>query len=168
MAAISFFILGLVLQLYVAHGMHNHLQVPTYSMPVNNSTDKEPENKENKYISLASNVIPGPVKTAFGRSGVSEGNKKIAAPGHDARSFRYRDILTLPPIVKAWRQAKVDWHSIIPTHLSNWERFGDKQGLSLLVNKEIQLTNYLTRLKESGLLTKYGHDFGPLAAYDGW
>lgn len=76
----------------------------------------------------------------------------------------------VPPLVKAWRNAKIDWHQLLPDHLSSWERFGvpGKDGkLKLLVAKETQATDYLTRFHESGLAAKYGHEFGPLQAYAG-
>lgn len=82
----------------------------------------------------------------------------------------YRDIITsVPPLVQAWRQAKVDWHMLLPKHDSSWERFGKNQkGLRVLVSKEEQLTDYLTMFHESGLASKYGVDHGPLAPYMGW
>lgn len=82
----------------------------------------------------------------------------------------YRDIMTyVPPLVQAWRQAKVDWHLILPKHDSTWERFGKNQkGLRILVSKEEQLTDYLTMYRESGLAGKYGKDHGALASYTGW
>ena len=50
---------------------------------------------------------------------------------------------------------------------STWERFGEKKGLRLLVSKEEQITDYLTRFTESGLAAAYGQDHGPLLAYSG-
>jgi hypothetical protein len=82
----------------------------------------------------------------------------------------YRDILTfVPPLVQAWRQAKVDWHQLLPKHDSSWERFGKGQkGLRVLVAKEEQLTDHLTMFQESGLAGKYGKDHGALAGYLDW
>lgn len=74
----------------------------------------------------------------------------------------------VPPIVEAWRNAKLDWHSLLPSHNSKWERFGTPQGegkLRLLVGKEEQITDYLTRFEESGMSSLYGHDHGPLNKY---
>lgn len=76
----------------------------------------------------------------------------------------------VPAIVQAWRTARLDWHSLLPKHNSVWERFGtpQKEGkLRLLVSKEIQATDYLTRFHESGLAARYGHEHGPLLAYSG-
>ena len=76
----------------------------------------------------------------------------------------------IPNIVKAWREAKLDWHQLLPKHNSIWERFGTPSGegkFPLLVNKEKQATDYLTRFQESGLATKYGKDHGPLLNYSG-
>jgi hypothetical protein len=77
---------------------------------------------------------------------------------------------TIPPIVAAWRAAKLDWHSLLPAHNSKWERFGTPQHegkLRMLVGKEVQATDFLTRFHESGLAAKFGHDHGPLQAYSG-
>jgi hypothetical protein len=80
----------------------------------------------------------------------------------------YRDIIgELPEVVKAWRGAQLDWHDLLPKHMSTWERFGEKKGLRLLVSKEEQITDYLTRFTESGLADAYGRDHGPLLAYSG-
>lgn len=80
----------------------------------------------------------------------------------------YRDIIgELPELVKSWRNAQLDWHDLLPKHMSTWERFGEKKGLRLLVSKEEQITDYLTRFTESGLADGYGHDHGPLLAYSG-
>jgi len=76
----------------------------------------------------------------------------------------------VPPIVKAWREAKLDWHLLLPTHNSQWERFGTpvKEGkLRMLVGKEVQVTDFLTQFHESGLSKMYGHNHGPLLAYSG-
>lgn len=77
---------------------------------------------------------------------------------------------SIPEIVRAWRAAKLDWHELLPHHNSAWERFGtpQKEGkLQLLISKEMQLTDYLTRFHESGLSSKYGHSFGPMLQYSG-
>lgn len=77
---------------------------------------------------------------------------------------------SIPEIVRAWRAAKLDWHELLPHHNSAWERFGtpQKEGkLRLLISKEVQLTNFLTRFHESGLSSKYGHAFGPMLPYSG-
>lgn len=74
----------------------------------------------------------------------------------------------VPHVVSAWREAKLDWHLLLPKHLSKWERFGpppDGAKLSLLVSKEIQITDYLTRFHESGLAAKYGLDHGNMQSY---
>lgn len=74
----------------------------------------------------------------------------------------------LPAAVKSWRQAKLDWHDLVPKHNSKWERFGDApKGYKLrnLVDKEVMVTNYLTRFHESGLSTRYGKDHGRLSEY---
>ena len=92
------------------------------------------------------------------------------APVNHSTSARryYRDIIgELPEVVKAWRSAKLDWHELLPKHMSTWERFGEKKGLRLLVSKEEQITDYLTRFTESGLADAYGRDHGPLLAYSG-
>lgn len=76
----------------------------------------------------------------------------------------------VPDIVKAWREAKLDWHDLIPKHNSKWERFGTPKTegkLNLLVNKEIQVTDYLTRFYESGLSSRYGHNHGNFISYSG-
>lgn len=80
----------------------------------------------------------------------------------------YRDrIGPIPQIVQAWRNAKLDWHDLLPKHMSTWERYHEKKGLRLLVSKEEQVTNYLTRFTESGLADAYGREHGPLLAYSG-
>jgi hypothetical protein len=74
----------------------------------------------------------------------------------------------LPAIVTAWRSAKVDWHQMLPKHNSRWQRFGDApKGYKLrsLVDKEVMVTDFLTRYKESGLSNSYGVDHGPLGEY---
>ena len=76
----------------------------------------------------------------------------------------------VPNIVKSWRAAKIDWHSLVPKHPGQWERFGTPQGegkLRLLVSKETLITDYLTRFQESGLAGMYGHDHGDLSSYSG-
>ena len=76
----------------------------------------------------------------------------------------------IPNIVKSWRQAKLDWHELLPKHNSKWERYGtpDKgKGLRLLVSKETQITDFLTRFHESGLSAMYGHEHGPMLSYSG-
>jgi hypothetical protein len=77
---------------------------------------------------------------------------------------------TAPNIVRAWRAAKVDWHSLVPSHNSLWERFGTPKSegkLRALVAKETLITDYLTRYQETGLAGMYGHEHGPLTAYSG-
>ena len=74
----------------------------------------------------------------------------------------------VPTIVKSWRAAKLDWHTLLPLHNSIWERYGKPekgQGLRLLVSKEIQVTNFLTQFHESGLSALYGTDHGALSEY---
>lgn len=76
--------------------------------------------------------------------------------------------LEVPNIVRVWRQGLLDWHFLLPAHNSKWERFGtpQKEGkLRLLVSKEVQVTDYLTRFYESGLASKYGHEYGKLLDY---
>jgi hypothetical protein len=51
--------------------------------------------------------------------------------------------------------------------MSTWEKYGEKKGLRLLVSKEEQIADYLTRFTESGLADAYGQDYGPLLAYSG-
>jgi hypothetical protein len=77
---------------------------------------------------------------------------------------------SIPPVVKSWRQAKLDWHELLPIHNSVWERFGNpsKDGkFQALVSKEVLVTDYLTRFHESGLSEKYGRQYGPLLDYSG-
>lgn len=76
----------------------------------------------------------------------------------------------VPNVVTVWRQGKLDWHDMIPQHNSKWDRFGTPKSegkLPLLVNKEIQVTDFLTQFHESGLSAKYGHDHGTLMNYAG-
>jgi hypothetical protein len=76
----------------------------------------------------------------------------------------------VPQIVKAWRQAKLDWHKMLPQHNSIWERFGNPTNegkFRMLVSKEIQTTDFLTRFHESGLSSLYGHEHGPMLEYSG-
>ena len=76
----------------------------------------------------------------------------------------------VPNIVRSWRNAKLDWHSLLPVHNSIWERYGTPEkgkGLRLLVSKEIQVTNFLTQFHESGLSAKYGKNHGALSQYSG-
>lgn len=76
----------------------------------------------------------------------------------------------VPQIVSAWRNAKLDWHKLVPTHSSLWERFGlpkSEGKLPMLINKEMLITDYLTRFHESGLSSMYGNEHGPLQAYSG-
>ena len=73
----------------------------------------------------------------------------------------------VPSAVQAWRRAKLDWHSMVPKHNAKWQRFGDApQGYKLrgLVDKETMVTDYLTRVHESGLSFFYGKDHGELLA----
>jgi hypothetical protein len=165
-AAAICFGLGLVFQIYVAHGLHSPPVSPNNQRTNSISTRSEPPVGIDELEVTATETKGTPTNLVEESLALSL-HRQI---GHrsDPKTFRYRDVLTIPPIVKAWRQAKLDWHQLIPKHLSSWERFGDKQGLSLLVSKEVQLTNYLTRLEETGILTKYGMDFGPLSAYAGW
>jgi hypothetical protein len=92
-----------------------------------------------------------------------------SSSGSSGRKRRYyRDVIgEVPQIVKSWRAAELDWHDLLPQHMSSWERFGEKKGLRLLVSKEEQVTDYLTRFTESGLAAEYGQDHGPLLAYSG-
>ena len=74
----------------------------------------------------------------------------------------------VPNLVKSWRAAKLDWHTLLPLHNSIWERFGSPkkgEGLQLLVSKEQQVTNFLTQFDESGLSAMYGKIHGPLLEY---
>ena len=76
----------------------------------------------------------------------------------------------VPAIVRSWRNARLDWHSLLPSHNSIWERYGTPEkgkGLRLLVSKEIQVTDYLTQFHESGLSAKYGKNHGILSQYSG-
>ena len=76
----------------------------------------------------------------------------------------------IPNIVKAWRLAKLDWHELLPKHNSKWERYGTPErgkGLRLLVSKETQITDFLTRFHESGLSAMYGYEHGPMLSYSG-
>eukprot|EP01032_Pedospumella_encystans_P020473 gene20473-23255_t len=76
----------------------------------------------------------------------------------------------VPNIVSAWRNAKLDWHQLVPAHSSLWERFGvpkNEGKLPLLINKETLITDYLTRYHESGLSSMYGHEYGSMEAYSG-
>jgi len=76
----------------------------------------------------------------------------------------------VPAVVLAWREARLDWHELLPKHNSKWERYGTPErgkGLQLLVNKETQVTDFLTRFHESGLAAMYGFDHGPLLAHSG-
>ena len=76
----------------------------------------------------------------------------------------------LPHIIQLFRQAKLDWHTLIPEHDSIYERYfhdgrNGSQSFQLKVLKEKSITDYLTRFTESGLSTLYGHDHGILKAY---
>ena len=74
----------------------------------------------------------------------------------------------VPNIVKSWRAAKLDWHTLLPLHNSIWERYGSPQkgdGLRLLVSKELQVTNFLTQFEESGLSAMFGKNHGRLLEY---
>ena len=76
----------------------------------------------------------------------------------------------IPNIVKAWRLAKLDWHELLPKHNSKWERYGTPEkgkGLRLLVSKETQISDFLTRFHVSGLSAMYGHEHGPMLSYSG-
>lgn len=96
--------------------------------------------------------------------------------GHDfepvkrSTTLSGNDMNKVPMIVKAWRNAKLDWHELVPAHSSLWERFGVPKSegkLPLLINKETLITDYLTRFHESGLSSQYGHDYGAMEAYSG-
>jgi hypothetical protein len=125
------------------------------SLPVVSSPPADPDAFATKEKEIASTSPPA-----------------LSAPSHDSPFVKrfYRDMITfVPPLVQAWRQAKVDWHQLLPKHDSSWERFGKNQkGLRVLVSKEEQLADYLTMFHESGLASKYGIDHGPLAPYMGW
>jgi hypothetical protein len=75
----------------------------------------------------------------------------------------------LPPLIDAWRNGKIDWHDLIPSHSSLWERYGeskdDKFNFMKLVMKEVAVTDYLTQYQDSGLASNFGHDFGPMRNY---
>ena len=77
--------------------------------------------------------------------------------------------VALPPIVEAFRRGQVDWHDLIPSHASLWERYGESNDgnfkFMTLVMKEEKVTDYLTRWEESGLSAVYGVDHGPLSNY---
>ena len=106
--------------------------------------------------------------SAAGSTSVSMYRERGPSLGGGNGSRYYRDIIgEVPQIVQSWRNAKLDWHDLLPKHMSTWERFGERKGLRLLVSKEEQITDYLTRFKESGLADAYGHDHGPLLDYSG-
>ena len=76
----------------------------------------------------------------------------------------------LPPIVMAWRRAKVDWHDLVRVNNSKWHSFEDapaEHKLYDLVEKERTVTDFLTRYQASGLSSEYGLDHGPLAGHAG-
>ncbi len=90
---------------------------------------------------------------------------------HDLAIKKSKYVFEAPAIVKKWREAKIDWHDLLPKHLSAWERFGvpsQENKLRLLMAKEEQLTDFLTQFYESGLAAEFGHDYGPLANYTAW
>eukprot|EP01031_Cornospumella_fuschlensis_P025247 gene25247-30489_t len=87
------------------------------------------------------------------------------------RSHNFSHVLhgsNVAPLVQAWRQASLDWHTLIPKHLSQWQRYGQpaQEGKArLLVSKEEQVTDYLTMFHSSGLAAYYGLESGPLTNY---
>ncbi|KAJ8611988.1 hypothetical protein CTAYLR_004400 [Chrysophaeum taylorii] len=89
-------------------------------------------------------------------------NKGVVSPPKKKRRV-------VPPVVDAFRKGFVDWHELIPTHSSLWERYGEsgdgKFNFMKLVMKETMVTDFLTQYKESGLARIYGTDHGPLANY---
>jgi hypothetical protein len=85
-------------------------------------------------------------------------------------SLYSNDNMHIPYIIQLWRQAKLDWHTLIPKHDSSFERYYNdnnetSKDLQLTVLKERSITDYLTRYHESGLSAKYGHDHGKLDKY---
>jgi hypothetical protein len=74
----------------------------------------------------------------------------------------------LPESIKAWRRAELDWHTLLPTDNSKFQRDGaTPPGYELLSihEKESSVTDFLTRYQASGLSSVYGHDHGALAEY---
>ena len=71
----------------------------------------------------------------------------------------------LPPLIDAWRNGKIDWHDLIPSHSSLWERYGeskdDKFNFMKLVMKEVAVTDYLTQYQDSGLARTLATTSGP-------
>eukprot|EP00427_Karlodinium_veneficum_P046376 CAMPEP_0169304528 /NCGR_PEP_ID=MMETSP1016-20121227/69929_1 /TAXON_ID=342587 /ORGANISM="Karlodinium micrum, Strain CCMP2283" /LENGTH=529 /DNA_ID=CAMNT_0009397407 /DNA_START=69 /DNA_END=1655 /DNA_ORIENTATION=- len=100
------------------------------------------------------------------REPTKQGSQRVEA---ELINFDVEGVFTnLPAIVQAWRNAAVDWHELIPNHNSKWERFGDvKEAYNFrsLVEKEIMITDFLTRYHESGLSQRYGKDHGRLFEY---
>eukprot|EP01031_Cornospumella_fuschlensis_P025124 gene25124-30341_t len=87
------------------------------------------------------------------------------------RSHNFSQVLhgsNVAPLIQAWRQASLDWHTLIPKHLSQWQRYGQstQEGKArLLVSKEEQVTDYLTMFHSSGLAAFFGLESGPLTNY---
>ena len=161
-AAVVFFVLGLLFQIIVASGMHdiNSGSLTQVSTDTLLRGDRKDPSSMNNNISVETHQIKEVI--------VSNAYEKQSTESSYTTQL-FRDFLELPPIVQAWRQAKIDWHHIIPKHFSSWQRFGANQGnLRLLVSKEEQLTDYLTRYHESGIGKRFGKNHGPLMNYSGW
>eukprot|EP01041_Mallomonas_annulata_P000483 gene483-908_t len=134
-------------------------------IPISTGSDSrnEPEESRTKIESIESpseNIQAG--QGQYGMNEVNENdlNKKYGSGGE----------AEVPNIVKAWRNAKLDWHLLLPKHNSIWERFGSPKTegkFPLLVAKEQQATDFLTRFRESGLAGKYGKEHGNLLDYSG-
>jgi hypothetical protein len=161
-AAILFFGLGLVLQSFVVRELHvlnkETLKGSTSNLrsekaPITNVSVAQPQ-LELQLLQLQQQLQQQqPLSIISASSSVSP---------------YYRDkIGPVPQVVAAWREAKLDWHELLPKHMSKWERFGDTKGLRLLVSKEEAVADYLTRFAESGMKDAYGTKFGPLLAYSG-
>jgi hypothetical protein len=186
LAAIFSFGMGVLFQMYVLHdsimdampadshiaGNGNFIAAPAGNANNLRMNLKSVEESNSQSVTSSSSISI-PLATAVpADKHIQIASPALSAPSQGSPFVKrfYRDILTfVPPLVQAWRQAKVDWHQLLPKHDSSWERFGKNQkGLRVLVSKEEQLTDYLTMFHESGLSGKYGVDHGPLASYMGW
>ena len=190
--AFGCFILGFMSQVFffskslhntLPDGLRARLVLDSASKLVNVEIKPADEAAAGSLRALASALDPAPATAAATKcepcTSTSTGTSSISSmfgtappsgvPSRQLLLDRVRSEV-VPSIVRAWREAKLDWHELLPKHNSKWERYGTPErgkGLQLLVNKETQVTDFLTRYQESGLSSMYGFDHGPLLAHSG-
>jgi hypothetical protein len=158
--SLVFFLTGFYFEVAILHGLSKknfHEEYTENSLIRSNFIVKEPEKIDQALVEHdtgSESLLRGAIKT-LAPSISTDLSLKLKS------DVFYKDTIgSLPNSVSSWRAAQIDWHHLLPPpqHLSSWERFGKEQSgsLRLLVSKEEQLTDYLTRFHESGLASKFG------------